>query len=53
VLGKFFNDLQAEAAALNRSITSAWCVSGGTGGALIDLACNDVDWTLQLVDVQF
>ena len=49
MLGKFFNDLYAEAAALNRrNLIALVRDAGATGGALMDLGCDDGEWTLQL-----
>ena len=49
MLGKFFNDLYAEAAELNRrNLISLVREAGATGGALMDLGCDDGEWTLQL-----
>lgn len=49
MLGKFFNDLYAEAAALNRrNLISLVRDAGATGGTLMDLGCDDGEWTLQL-----
>jgi ubiquinone/menaquinone biosynthesis C-methylase UbiE len=49
VLGKFFNDLYAEAAELNRrNLISLVRDAGATGGVLMDLGCDDGEWTLQL-----
>lgn len=49
MLGKFFNDLYAEAAALNRrNLINLVREAGATGGTLMDLGCDDGEWTLQL-----
>ncbi|HEX7155404.1 MAG TPA: class I SAM-dependent methyltransferase [Thermoanaerobaculia bacterium] len=49
MLGKFLNGLYAEASALNRrNIIGLVRDAGATGGALMDLGCDDGVWTMEL-----